>query len=151
MGGGPYSSLNYGPRITNPDGTTNIRCRLCTRIVARVSSPMITTVSKCQICILVEQGWAREDAEHVVLHQYFQGDLTKQPIPYIDPADEVVTLYPEESQGNKKKKWGLLRPLFRVLGWLGEPEPASKPLSVSVSKRKRNKGLLEPEDEITEE
>lgn len=146
MGGGPYSSMNYGPRIMNPDGTTNIRCRQCTRVVARVASPVVTTVTKCGICLLVDQGWSREDAERQVLHQYYQRDITKQPIPLIDPEDEVVTLYEEEAQGDKTKKWGFLRPLFRVLGWIPEPEPEVKPVSKEVSKRKRNKGLWEQEE-----
>lgn len=81
-----------------------------------------------------------------MLPQYIQLDPSKAPVPIIDPADEVITLYPEEGLQTKLGKWGWLRPLFKAMGWIEEP-PAPPPVSKAVAKRKRGGGLLEPLDE----
>jgi hypothetical protein len=75
-----------------------------------------------------------------------QTDPTKVPVPLIDPQDEVMPLYPEESVVTPLGKWGFLRPLFKALGWIPEPT-TPEPISKSVAKRKKNKGLFEPLDE----
>jgi hypothetical protein len=60
-------------------------------------------------------------------------------------------LYPEEIQANKKKGWGALRPLFKVLGWWGEEKPKEQKVSTTVARRKRRVSLLEDEEEVPEE
>ena len=95
-------------------------------------------MTQCAIC----QGYPPEN----VLSQYVQTDPSKIPIPLVDPADEVVTLYPEERIEAKIGKWGFLRPLYRAIAWITEPAPEA-PVSKQIAKRKKNKGLFEPLDE----
>ena len=133
-----YTGLGIGTRVVNPDGTTNIRCRKCGRVIARARDSRITTVSECALC----QGYPPES----VLPQYIQLDPTKPPMPLIDPADEVMTLYEEEKLEAPLGKWGFLRPLFRAIGWI-KPAPPPPPPSKAVAKRKKNKGLFEKVEE----
>lgn len=137
MGAPPYSSL-AGRRLTNPDGTVNISCKQCGRVVVRARTPLITSISQCAVC----QGYPEE----YVLSHYTQQDPTKAPIPWIDPADEVTTLYPEERLETPLGKWGWLRPLFRAVNWI-EAAVTAPPPSKAISKRKKNKGLFEREEE----
>lgn len=80
-----------------------------------------------------------------MLPQYVQTDLTKAPTPKLSDED-VLYLYPEESQVIATKKWGWLRPLFKVLNWIPE-EPTPEPVSLDVSKRKRVRGLFDESEE----
>lgn len=136
---GGYSSSNFGSRIQNPDGTKNIRCRQCGKIVARARDAQITSISQCAEC----QGYPAE----LVNPKYYQSDPTKIPVPMINPEDEVFLLYEDQAQEDKKvsARWGWLRPLYKAVGWLAKI-PAPPPVSKAVSKRKSNKGAFEEMD-----
>lgn len=141
-----FSSSQTSRWGTNPDGTTNVRCRQCGRIVARVINPQVRTISECAIC----QGLPPDK----VLSQYVQTNPGKPPVPLME--DDPVFLYEEEQEASKgKKPWtGLMKPLFRALGIDkyqsgGEeeaaPEPKPEPRSKRVARSKKSGGLFERE------
>jgi hypothetical protein len=93
---------------------------------------IITTVSECLIC----QGYTEEQ----VLQQYSHVDPTQPPIPRGMP--DPVFLYEDEAAAAEASKqgkpWlGVLRPLFRALGWdVFELEEKKELASTKVAKRK---------------
>ena len=135
----PEDSTSSRFRI-RPDGTIPITCRKCGREIARrVASGQLTfsTIPECLVC----QGYPEE----LVTQQYAQLDPTKPPVPRqeFDP----VFLYPEDldsTDAPKGKSWlGVLRPMFRALGFLKEEEEIVEPESKKVAKRKKTGGLFE--------
>lgn len=123
-----------------PDGTIPITCRKCGREIARrVASGQLTfsTINECLKC----QGYPEE----AITQQYAQLDPTKPPIPR-DQFQDPVFLYPEDldPKGAKAKTWlGVLRPMFRAMGFLAEEEVEEVPESAKIAKKKRTGGLFE--------
>jgi len=134
----------------HPDGTTSVYCRQCGREIIRQTRPVIRTVTKCQICILKEQGV--ENPEDYVLPQYYLStDPNKLPIPIdADMSLEggILVLNPPGSESTGMEKipqsgglFGTVRSLFKVLGF--KPQEKEKPVSQKVAKEKRTGGLYD--------
>lgn len=137
-------------RRINSDGTVTIHCRQCGRPIMRAVMPRIRTVSKCQVCILTEQGVL--NAEELVKPKYLTTDPTMPPIP-LTAEDDVYILYPEEAslrEGKPSPSGGVVgtaKSFFRAisfaLGLVNEKPPESK----KMGRRQRGGGLYEREDE----
>ena len=135
-----------GPR-QNADGTRTIYCKNCSRPIMRMVRPTVTSVSKCALCILREQGV--EHPEQHVLASYVITDPMSPPIP-LEQEDPVNILYPEEAvaQGKIPASGGVVgttKAFFRaVVGWFGQEErPQSVPLSKKITRQARSGGLYE--------
>lgn len=102
------------------------------------------------------QGYSKDQ----VLLKYRQPKPGDPPVPTIDPESELYFLYEEEEEAYQKAKkektpWiGILKPLFKAIGWLGSGEDTAdefpdKPVPVAqstkVARKNRSKGLFEPE------
>lgn len=135
--------VKHEVRRRNPDGTTSIYCRKCGREIQRVVYASITSISKCQNCILKEQGVI--NSEDYVLAQYRMPDATKPPVP-IDLDDSiaggVLLLYPEEQllPGDPIPQTGgiigTVKSMFRTLGFM-QPKP-EKPPSKEIASEPRS-------------
>jgi hypothetical protein len=113
-----------------------------------VGNPTIRSVTKCQICILKEQGVP--NAEDYVLSQYYiPNDTTRVPIPVdadLSMEGGILLLNPDTEEGNKNAPmsggfFGTVRSLFKVFGFNQEQEEI--PISKDVAKRKRTGGLYD--------
>lgn len=145
------SSLNQfsGYQRPNPDGTKTIWCRACGRPVARAHGALVSTVSECIVCQLVNSGrMTKAEAEEYTRLKYTQPNLMEPPRPLTNPEDEIITLYEDEAIETKHGKFGFLRPLFKVIAWIVEPEekPEEELPSVAAARRKKNKGLFSLEE-----
>lgn len=135
-----------GPR-RNPDGTTTIYCRQCSRPITRMARAPIRTVSKCALCIAREQGI--KDPEKHIMPQYLMTDPSQPPIPLTED-DPVYALFPEEAmnQGKTPPSGGVIgtvKAFYRaVVGWWNVPEEEPIPmLSKKITRQKRSGGLYE--------
>ena len=137
-------------RRVNSDGTVTIHCRQCGRPIMKATMPRIRTVTKCQKCLLQEQGVV--NAAELVEPQYLMTDPTMPPVP-LTAEDDVYLLYPEEAvyrEGKLPPSGGVVgtaKAFFRAvsfaLGLTDEKPPESK----KVARRQRGGGLYEREDE----
>lgn len=139
---------NETPRRVNSQGLTSIYCRTCTREIMRVPATQVRTVTKCQICLLKEQGV--ENPEDYVLNQYYlPNDPTKFPTPIdADMSLEggILILQPDEEAANEKLPqsggfFGTVKSLFKTIGF--NLTPAEVPVSKDIAKRKRTGGLYD--------
>ena len=108
------------------------------------------TVSKCQICILNEQGVLNPE-EHV-LPQYLQTDPTKPPIPLnAESADYLYDVFPDErpEEGQlipRSGVMGTVRSVFSAIGFFKEmvQEAAKKvPKSRKIAEKKKRETLFD--------
>jgi hypothetical protein len=109
----------------------------------RQINPTIRSVTKCQLCVLKEQGVV--NAEDYVLAQYMLPDASKPPVP-IDIDDSiaagVLLLYPEErlKEGQPIPQVGgiigTIRQMFRTLGF-AQSKPAEPPPSKVIAQSGR--------------
>jgi hypothetical protein len=130
-------------RTRNPDGTTSVFCKQCGREIMRMTHPVIRSVSKCQLCILKEQGVV--NAEDYVLPQYLIPDASKPPVP-IDIDDSiaggVLLLYPEERmmKGELVPQTGgvigTIKSVFRTLGFPRLLPKTQAPSKVMASEKR---------------
>jgi hypothetical protein len=130
-------------RARNPDGTTSVYCKKCGREIMRQVNAVIRTVTKCQLCVLKEQGII--NAEDYVLAQYMLPDAGKPPIP-IDIDDSiaagVLLLYPEErlKRGDPIPQTGgvigTIKSMFRTLGFQQAKPAAPEPSKVMASEKR---------------
>jgi len=142
--------IKHEVRKRNPDGTTSIYCRRCGREIMRAIHPTIMSVTKCQLCVLKEQGII--NAEDYVLAQYKFPGPDKPPVP-IDADDSiaggVLLLYPEEKmeQGAFIPPVGgiigTVKQMFRTLGF-ALAKPAEPPKSKQIATETGRTGLFGP-------
>ena len=137
-------------RRRNADGSLSIYCRKCGREIMRNQGfTNFLSVSKCQLCVLKEQGVI--NAEDFVLAQYKIPDATSPPIP-IDLDDSiaggVLLLNPDErildgeSIPQSGGVIGTIRSMFRTLSFKQvKPE---KPTESKVLATRKRSGLFGP-------
>ena len=138
------------PKPANYDGTTSVYCRQCGREVIRQARALIRTVTKCQICIMKEQGIENPE-DHVLAQYQLSQDANRIPVPLdLDDAmsSGVLILYPEarlEQDGVIPQSGGVVgtvKSIFKVLGLIKPEDPVPvKSKETAVQKRKR--GLYE--------
>ena len=103
-------------------GLQSIYCRKCGREIARTPQAQFRTVSKCQICVLTEQGVP--NAEEFVLAQYIQLDPTKPPVPNnAESAEYLYDVFPDErpidgQQAPMTGVMGTVRSVYQAVGFL---------------------------------
>lgn len=137
-------------RKINPDGTITIHCRNCGRPIMKAAGARIRTVTKCQVCILREQGVL--NAEELVKPKYVTTDPTQPPVP-LTAEDDIYVLYPEEAmnQGKLMPSGGVVgtaKSFFRAIGFALENLASKVPvMSKRVARRQRAGGLYEKEEE----
>jgi hypothetical protein len=147
------------PRSFNPDKTIGIYCRNCGREIIRVAQSTVRSVTKCQICLLKEQGVL--NPEDAVLPQYIlSSDHNRIPVPIEAGQDDlqagVLMLYPEmalEETGQIPQSGGFVgtvRSMFRAFGFIkpktkkqADNEAIATTPSLAVARSKRHKGLFE--------
>ena len=141
--------IKHDTRRRNFDGTTSVYCQKCGREIIRQANPLITSVQKCQMCVLKEQGVI--NAEDYVLAQYRIPDTGfPVPISYEDElASGVLLINPEERFDPNTPTppvggiVGTVRSVFRVLGFaLPKPVEAVKSKQMATEKRA---GLFGPQ------
>lgn len=149
----PRSFTHHQAPKRHTDGTISIYCRTCGRDIGRYARSAIRTVTKCQICLLKEQGVL--NPEDSVLNQYvLSSDVDRIPIP-LETSDElqsgVLLLYPEaqvEQEGILPQSGGIVgtvKSVFRAFGF-GKPPEEKKievdpPQSLVTARSKRGSGL----------
>ena len=129
-------------------GLVGIYCRKCGREIARAAQAQFRSVSKCQICLLLEQGV--KNPEEYVLPQYLQLDPTKPPVPLnADDAEYLYEVFPEErpQEGEDIPLTGVMgtvKSAFKVIG-LFKDIIAERKKTVTKSRKvadKRGKSTL---------
>jgi len=110
----------------------------------------IRSITKCQICIMKEQGIENPE-EHVLAQYQLSTDANHLPVP-LDMDDAmssgVLILYPEarlEQDGIVPQSGGVVgtvRSIFKVLGLI-KPVEEEPVISKEVAKVKRKRGLYE--------
>jgi hypothetical protein len=141
---------NEVPTRTDFQGLSGVYCRTCGREIWRQANPQVRTVTKCQICILKEQG-VPDAEEHVLTQYYMSNDPTRIPTPIdADMSLEggILLLNQSPDQDSEKGRipqtgglFGTVRSLFKVFGF--EQKEAEVPVSKEIAKRKRTGGLYD--------
>jgi hypothetical protein len=139
---------NEVPKRVGFDGLTSCYCKQCGREIWRQTNPQVRTVTKCQICILKEQG-VENPEDHVLTQYYLSNDPTRIPTPIdADMSLEggILLLQPDDPEANEKLPqsggfFGTVKSLFKTLGF--DQKPTEVPVSREVAKKKRTGGLYD--------
>jgi len=147
----PLSYLRHEVRKNRPDGGRAIYCRSCGREIAVYARSQITSVEKCAICVLKEQGVLNPE-DHVLPQYTISSDQNRLPVPRdVEIEAGMLLLYPEEAEANLDPMRqsggvvGTVKTLFRAFGF-GKPQDIQEaeknpPVSKQVAKSKRGSGL----------
>lgn len=116
----------------------------------QVGNPTIRTITKCQICILKEQGIENPE-DHVLTQYYMSNDPTRIPTPIdADMSMEggILLLTQDQEQDSEKGIipqtggfFGTVSSLFKTIGFNQKKEEV--PVSKDIAKRKRTGGLYD--------
>lgn len=147
----PRSFIHHEVPKRRNDGAVAIYCRKCGREIGVYARSQIRSVTKCQICMLKEQGVLNPE-DHVLPQYVLSSDPNRIPVPLdIDHDGGILLLYPEEKYENEGRLpqsggvVGTVKSIFRAFGFGKPPEEkeveVNPPQSLVTARSKRGSGL----------